>query len=134
MQSPKLKLQENSPKFDIIVTSEIEKGKERKTLIYFSILVAKARQRKKYRRGSEHIRLTFQEPVEILYDIWSYINLFSFYGEKGLFKSNQDSTCFELSTLSYYLPMTLTFSIINGNELTELKLEQPKQLTPRLHP
>ena len=69
MQSPKLKLQENSPKFDIIVTREIKKGKERKTLIHFSILVAKARQRKKYRRGSEHTRLTFQEPVEILYDI-----------------------------------------------------------------
>ena len=56
-----------------------------------------------------------------------YINLFSFYGEKGLFKSNQDSTRFELSTLSSYLLITLTFSIINRNELTELKLEQPKQ-------
>ena len=83
-----MKLQENSPKFDIIVTREIKKGKERKTLIYFSILVAKARQRKKYRRGSEHIRLTFQEPVEILYDILICL----VYGEKGLFKSNQDST------------------------------------------
>ena len=51
------------------MTREIKKGKERETLIYLSILVAKARQRKKYRRESEHIRLTFQEPVEILYDI-----------------------------------------------------------------
>ena len=64
-----MKLQENSPKFDIVVTREIKKGKQKETLKYFSILVAKARQRKKYRRGSEHIRLTFQEPVEILYDI-----------------------------------------------------------------
>ena len=60
-----MKLQENSPKFDIIVTREIKKGKEK----YFSILVAKARQREKYRRGSEHICLTFKEPVEILYDM-----------------------------------------------------------------
>ena len=65
VQSPKRKLQENSPKFDIIVTREIKKGKEK----YFSILVAKARQREKYRRGSEHICLTFKEPVEILYDM-----------------------------------------------------------------
>lgn len=64
-----MKLQENSPKFDIIVTQEIKKGKEKETLKYFSILVAKARQRVKYRRGSEHICLTFKEPVEILYDI-----------------------------------------------------------------
>ena len=59
VQSPKMKLQENSPKFDIIVTREIKKGKEKETLKYFSILVAKARQREKYRRGSEHICLTF---------------------------------------------------------------------------
>ena len=36
-----MKLQENSPKFDIIVTREIKKGKEKETLKYFSILVAK---------------------------------------------------------------------------------------------
>ena len=64
-----MKLQENSPKFDKIMTREIKKGKEIETLKYFSILVAKARQREKYRRGSEHICLTLKEPVEILYDI-----------------------------------------------------------------
>ena len=43
VQSPKMKLQENSPKFDIVVTREIKKGKQKETLKYFSILVAKAR-------------------------------------------------------------------------------------------
>ena len=38
-----MKLQENSPKFDIVVTREIKKGKQKETLKYFSILVAKAR-------------------------------------------------------------------------------------------
>ena len=38
-----MKLQENSPKFDIVVTREIKKGKKKETLKYFSILVAKAR-------------------------------------------------------------------------------------------
>ena len=57
-----------------------------------------------------------------------YINFSPvFMAKKCSFKSNQDSTRFELNTLSSYLLITLTFSIINRNELTELKLEQPKQ-------